>query len=155
MLTESRKFIVARIRELQPAIINPQIARTSVVQMDHQATEALRVQSHQLAHADHGNSLAGGPLPPSITADSSAEGVSGFCRAFAFAIGGDPSVARPHGQRSAVTLGKRAATRVEASRELRMKAVEEHKAQPHFESFREGRPSKRDRRLLGRLRGRM
>jgi hypothetical protein len=37
-----------------------------------------------------------GPGP--ITAASSAVGVSGFCRAFAFAIGDDPSVPRLHGR---------------------------------------------------------
>ena len=43
----------------------------------------------------------------------------------------------------------------EASKELRLKAVEERKVVPHFESaFGEGRPSKRDRRQLSRLRGR-
>jgi ribosome-associated heat shock protein Hsp15 len=36
----------------------------------------------------------------------------------------------------------------EASRELRAKAAEERKAMPHFE-----KPSKRDRRLIHRLRG--
>jgi ribosome-associated heat shock protein Hsp15 len=41
------------------------------------------------------------------------------------------------------------------SRELRMKMVEERKAAPHFEASREGKPSKRDRRQLGRLRGRL
>jgi ribosome-associated heat shock protein Hsp15 len=40
------------------------------------------------------------------------------------------------------------------SRALRMKLAEERKADPHFEAFREGKPSKRDRRKLGRLRGR-
>jgi ribosome-associated heat shock protein Hsp15 len=40
------------------------------------------------------------------------------------------------------------------SRELRLKAAEERKAMPDFERFRDGRPSKRDRRLIGRLRGR-
>lgn len=40
------------------------------------------------------------------------------------------------------------------SKELRRKAVEERKAMPHFESSREGRPSKRDRRDLNRVRGR-
>jgi ribosome-associated heat shock protein Hsp15 len=40
------------------------------------------------------------------------------------------------------------------SRDLRMKALEERKAMPHFETTREGRPSKRDRRQLSRLRGR-
>lgn len=42
----------------------------------------------------------------------------------------------------------------EASREARMKMAEERKAAPHFESFREGRPSTRDRRKLDRLRRR-
>jgi ribosome-associated heat shock protein Hsp15 len=43
----------------------------------------------------------------------------------------------------------------EASRELRLKLLEERKAMPHFEAAREGKPSKRDRRELGRLRGRV
>jgi ribosome-associated heat shock protein Hsp15 len=42
----------------------------------------------------------------------------------------------------------------EASRELRLKLAEERKAMPHFEAEREGRPSKRDRREIERLRGR-
>src|ERR1022692_4348977 len=42
----------------------------------------------------------------------------------------------------------------EASRELRLKLAEERKAMPHFEGLREGKPSKRDRREIGRLRGR-
>ena len=42
----------------------------------------------------------------------------------------------------------------EASRELRLKLAEERKAMPHFEALREGRPSKRDRREIDRLRGR-
>jgi len=42
----------------------------------------------------------------------------------------------------------------ETSRELRLRLMEERKATPHFEGFREGKPSKRDRRQLGRLRGR-
>jgi ribosome-associated heat shock protein Hsp15 len=42
----------------------------------------------------------------------------------------------------------------EASREARLKLAEERKATPHFEASREGKPSKRDRRELGRLRGR-
>lgn len=42
----------------------------------------------------------------------------------------------------------------EASKELRRKTAEERKAMPHFEASREGRPSKRDRRTLTRLRGR-
>ena len=43
----------------------------------------------------------------------------------------------------------------EAGREARLKAAEERKAMPRFEYEHEGRPSKRDRRQLGRLRGRM
>jgi len=43
----------------------------------------------------------------------------------------------------------------DASREMRMKLAEERKAMPHFEGTREGKPSKRDRREIGRLRGRM
>ena len=43
----------------------------------------------------------------------------------------------------------------EASRELRLKLAEERKAAPHFEALREGKPSKRDRRKIDRLRGRV
>src|SRR5665213_2838692 len=39
------------------------------------------------------------------------------------------------------------------SRELRLKLAEERKAMPHYEALREGKPSKRDRRKLDRLRG--
>jgi ribosome-associated heat shock protein Hsp15 len=42
----------------------------------------------------------------------------------------------------------------DASREARQKLAEERKASPHFEDFREGKPSKRDRRDLDRLRRR-
>jgi ribosome-associated heat shock protein Hsp15 len=42
----------------------------------------------------------------------------------------------------------------DASRELRLKLAEERKAMPHFEALREGKPSKRDRRAIDRLRGR-
>jgi ribosome-associated heat shock protein Hsp15 len=42
----------------------------------------------------------------------------------------------------------------EASRELRLKLAEERKTMPHFEALREGKPSKRDRREIARLRGR-
>jgi ribosome-associated heat shock protein Hsp15 len=41
----------------------------------------------------------------------------------------------------------------EASRQLRLKLAEERKAMPHYEASREGKPSKRDRRKLERLRG--
>jgi ribosome-associated heat shock protein Hsp15 len=43
----------------------------------------------------------------------------------------------------------------EASRELRLKVAQEHKAMPRFETSTEGRPSKRDRREIARLRGRV
>ena len=43
----------------------------------------------------------------------------------------------------------------EASRRLRLKMAEERKAMPRFEAFGEGRPSKRNRRQIDRLRGRV
>lgn len=43
----------------------------------------------------------------------------------------------------------------EASRELRLKLAEERKAMPRVEALREGKPSKRDRRQIERLRGRV
>jgi ribosome-associated heat shock protein Hsp15 len=43
----------------------------------------------------------------------------------------------------------------EESREKRLKLAEERKLMPHFEAMREGKPSKRDRREIGRLRGRV
>jgi ribosome-associated heat shock protein Hsp15 len=42
----------------------------------------------------------------------------------------------------------------EASREARRKLAEERKMMPSFETTREGKPSKRDRRVINRLRGR-
>lgn len=42
----------------------------------------------------------------------------------------------------------------DASREARQKLAEERKAMPNFEWEREGKPSKRDRRVMDRLRGR-
>jgi len=42
----------------------------------------------------------------------------------------------------------------DASREARLRRAEERKAMPPVEMIREGRPSKRDRRELNRLRGR-
>jgi ribosome-associated heat shock protein Hsp15 len=42
----------------------------------------------------------------------------------------------------------------EASRELRLKLAAERKAMPPVETTREGKPSKRDRREIARLRGR-
>ena len=43
----------------------------------------------------------------------------------------------------------------EASRELRLKLAEERKAMLHSEGWREGKPSKRDRREIDRFRGRI
>ncbi len=43
----------------------------------------------------------------------------------------------------------------EASKGSRLKLAEERKAMPHWESFREGKPSKRNRRELDRFRGRV
>jgi len=43
----------------------------------------------------------------------------------------------------------------EASRALRMKLAEERRSMPRIEATRGGRPSKRDRRQIGRLRGRL
>ncbi len=43
----------------------------------------------------------------------------------------------------------------EESRELRRKLAEERKAMPRIEALGEGKPSKRDRRKLNRLRGRL
>ena len=42
----------------------------------------------------------------------------------------------------------------DASRELRLKLAEERKTMPRVEALREGKPSKRDRRQIERLRGR-
>ena len=42
----------------------------------------------------------------------------------------------------------------EASRALRLKVAKERKAMPRFETATEGKPSKRDRREIARLRGR-
>jgi ribosome-associated heat shock protein Hsp15 len=42
----------------------------------------------------------------------------------------------------------------EASRESRLKLAEERKAMPEFDAWREGKPSKRDRREIDRFRGR-
>lgn len=43
----------------------------------------------------------------------------------------------------------------EASRECQLKLAQERKLTPHFEALREGKPSKRDRRKIDRLRGRV
>ena len=56
--------------------------------------------------------------------------------------------------RGPATVAQTLYRETEASREARLKLAEERKAMPHFERSREGKPSKRDRRELGRLRGR-
>ena len=43
----------------------------------------------------------------------------------------------------------------EESRQARIKLAEERKTMPYFEAPRQGRPSKRDRRAMDRLRGRV
>ena len=42
----------------------------------------------------------------------------------------------------------------DSSRELRIKLAQERKLMPEFEASRQGKPSKRDRRKIGQLRGR-
>src|SRR5208337_3281595 len=56
--------------------------------------------------------------------------------------------------RGPATIAQTLYRETEASRELRLKLAEERKAMPHFETLGEGRPSKRDRREIDRLRGR-
>ena len=43
----------------------------------------------------------------------------------------------------------------ETSQELRLRLAEERKSMPRFETLRENKPSKRDRRKIDRLRGRV
>jgi ribosome-associated heat shock protein Hsp15 len=43
----------------------------------------------------------------------------------------------------------------EVSRDLRLKLAEERQSMAYFEALREGKPSKRDRRKIDRLRGRV
>jgi ribosome-associated heat shock protein Hsp15 len=56
--------------------------------------------------------------------------------------------------RGPATVAQTLYRETEASRELREKLKEDRKLVPHFEAAREGKPSKRDRRELSRLRGR-
>jgi ribosome-associated heat shock protein Hsp15 len=56
--------------------------------------------------------------------------------------------------RGPAQLAQKLYQETEASRELRQKLAGERKAMPHFEGFRKGKPSKRDRREVDRLRGR-
>ncbi len=57
--------------------------------------------------------------------------------------------------RGPAAVAQRLYHETEASRELRLKLAEERKAMPHFEASPEGRPSKRNRREIERLRGRV
>ena len=56
--------------------------------------------------------------------------------------------------RGPATMAQTLYHETDESREMRRKLEEERKAMPHFEAAREGRPSKRDRRRIERLRGR-
>jgi ribosome-associated heat shock protein Hsp15 len=56
--------------------------------------------------------------------------------------------------RGPATVAQTLYRETDASRELREKLKEDRKLVPHFEAAREGKPSKRDRRELSRLRGR-
>lgn len=56
--------------------------------------------------------------------------------------------------RGPAAVAQRLYRETEASRELRLKLAEERKGMVHFEAQREGKPSKRDRRELDRLKGR-
>jgi ribosome-associated heat shock protein Hsp15 len=57
--------------------------------------------------------------------------------------------------RGPATVAQTLYRETEASRELRLKLAEERKAMPHFEASRDGKPSKRDRREIDRLRRRV
>jgi ribosome-associated heat shock protein Hsp15 len=56
--------------------------------------------------------------------------------------------------RGPATVAQTLYRETDASREARQRAAEQRKAMPHFELVGEGRPSKRNRRELDRLRGR-
>jgi ribosome-associated heat shock protein Hsp15 len=58
------------------------------------------------------------------------------------------------GMRGPAAVAQTLYRETEASRELRLKLAQERKAAPDFEAFRQGKPSKRDRRTLDRFRGR-
>ena len=56
--------------------------------------------------------------------------------------------------RGSAQIAQRLYRETDESRELRLKLAEERKMMPRIESTREGKPSKRDRREIARLRGR-
>ncbi len=57
--------------------------------------------------------------------------------------------------RGPAPVGKTLYRETQASRESRLRLAEERKSMPHFEALRDGKPSKRDRREIDRLRGRV
>lgn len=57
--------------------------------------------------------------------------------------------------RGPATVAQTLYRETDASRELRAKLATERETMPHFEALREGRPSKRERRKIDRLRGRI
>jgi ribosome-associated heat shock protein Hsp15 len=61
----------------------------------------------------------------------------------------------PSGVRGPAAVAQTLYRETDASRQLRLKLAEERKAMPHFEALREGKPSKRDRRKIDQLRGRV
>jgi len=69
--------------------------------------------------------------------------------------GFEVEVLAPSEMRGPAAVAQTLYRETEASRELRQKLAEERKAMPHFKALREGRPSKRDRREIDRLRRRV
>ncbi len=57
--------------------------------------------------------------------------------------------------RGPATIAQTLYRETDASRTLRLKLAEDRKSMPYFEALPEGKPSKRDRRKLDRLRGRV
>ncbi|MBV9505539.1 MAG: RNA-binding S4 domain-containing protein [Acidobacteriia bacterium] len=57
-------------------------------------------------------------------------------------------------QRGPAAVAQTLYCETEASKEARRKLAEERKAMPYFEAFHKGKPSKRDRRRMERLRSR-
>jgi ribosome-associated heat shock protein Hsp15 len=57
--------------------------------------------------------------------------------------------------RGPATVARTLYRETDSSRELRLKLAEERKAMPRIEALHEGKPSKRDRRRIDRLRGRV
>ncbi len=66
----------------------------------------------------------------------------------------DLEVLLPSDVRGPAAVAQTLYRETEASKQLRLQIAEERRTMPHFEAFREGRPSKRSRRELDQLRGR-